>query len=180
MDLSQMMIASKMWNESFPLWFRKYANTIFSILPNKFRKGFVLILSMMKQSLELNNQWKLWLEFQLWTAPIMIDNLKPESPVFYLVQALLNIFSSEFAESSAFLYCWFSCFHSLCYLGKTTVWEKRQMLHITSIIKKKRKGRKYERMRAVPLSSLCIIKIPVDPATLDAWEELLISVSNHL
>ena len=133
MDLSQMMIASKMWNESFPLLFRKYSNTIFSIFPNKFRKGFVLILSMMKPSLELNNQWKLWLEFQLWTAPIMIDNLKPTSPVFYLVQALLNIFSIDFAESSAYLYCWFSCFHSLCYLGKTTIWDKRQMLHIYSI-----------------------------------------------
>ena len=31
-------------------------------------------------------------------------------------------------------------------------------------------------MRAVLLSSFSIIKIPVDPATLDAWEELLIRV----
>ena len=104
----------------------------------------------------------------------MIDAFRPTSPVYYLVQALLNIFSIKFAESSAYLHGWFSCFHSLRYLGKTIIWDKR--LHILSIIKKKSKGRKYARMRAVPLSSFSSIKVPVDPATLDAWEELLIRV----
>ena len=70
--------------------------------------------------------------------------------------------------------CWFSCFHSLCYLGKTTVWDQRQLNHIYAIIKKSTKGKKYQKMRSVPLSSFTIIKIPVDPATLDAWEDLLI------
>ena len=95
-------------------------------------------------------------------------------PTFYLIQALFQIFSEEFITSTAFLYCWFSCFHALCYLGKTTSWDPRQLCHIHAILNKKSLGKKYARMGRVPLSSLSIIKIPVDPATLDAWEELLI------
>ena len=129
---------------------------------------------MMKQSLEQDKKWKLWLEFQLWSSPIMMDALKPTSSTFFLIQSLLKIFSDEFASSSAFIYCWFSCFHSLCYLGKTISWDPRQLNHIYAIINKKFAGKKYARMRLVPLSSFAIIKIPVNPATLDAWEELLI------
>ena len=132
-----MVIASKIWNDFHPNWFYTYSNTIFSILPNSYRKGLVLILSMMKQSLEIERQWKLWLEFQSWSSPIMIESLKPTSPVYHLIQAMLKIFTDEFANSSAFLYCWFSCFHSLCYLGKTTIWENRQLNHIYAILKKK-------------------------------------------
>ena len=128
---------------------------------------------MMKQSLELEKEWKLWLEFQLWMSPIMIDALKPSSSPYFLIQALLNIFSEEFATSSSCLYCRFSCFHSLCYLGKTASWDPRQMNHIYAILKKTTKGRKYARMRTVPLSSFSIIKIPVNPGTLDAREDLL-------
>ena len=175
-----MMMSSNIWNNSQPTWFHKKASSTFSILPKSYRKGFVFIRSMMKQSLERDKKWKLWLEFQLWSSPIIMHALNPTSSTFFLIQALLKIFSDDFVTSSAFSYCWFSCFHSLCYLGKIISWDPRKLSHIYAIINKKSPWEKYARMRLVPLSSFAIIKIPVSPATLDAWEELLIYNSNHL
>ena len=79
MDLSQMVISSNMWNDSQPDWFSKKSISVCSILPSSYRKGFVLILSMTKHSLEQDKKWKLWLEFQIWSSPKMIDALKPAS-----------------------------------------------------------------------------------------------------
>ena len=53
MDLSQMVISSNMWNEAYPSWFYTQSNPVFSILPNSYRKSFVRILSMMKQSCQM-------------------------------------------------------------------------------------------------------------------------------
>ena len=74
-----MVISSNMWNDSQPDWFSKKSISVCSVLPSSYRKGFVLILSMTKHSLEQDKKWKLWLEFQIWSSPKMIDALKPAS-----------------------------------------------------------------------------------------------------
>ena len=50
---------------------------------------------MKKQSLELEKEWKLWLEFQLWSSPVMIDAMNPTLSPYFLIKALLNILSDD-------------------------------------------------------------------------------------